>query len=592
MLKTISESEYTTASAPSLEGQTVQWQTVEADGWVNPLYADVLSVEDLAAPAGRQPLKSTRSYGGINYEENLHKIAMNLRQSMVNRYNTFYFRYACPVADAPKNNSEINTLIEAVIDWAIEPTCGGSEGDYIFYQLREWSYSGSYTFAGDWYYYQLDVNLNYMTTAQQEMWVNGKVADIISGFGFTENTPQYVKIKTIYDYVVKNVVYDYTHLSNPDYDLQYTAYAALHNGTAVCQGYANLVYRLMWECGVPCRICEGEGNGEAHAWNLVALGDVFYYLDATWDSNYYEDWSVNPYDYFLIGAETLQEDHTHEINASWDGFDVDGDTCLDWISAEDFDTSTLTAADENECSGHTYGDSIYLLDQDGGLTYFYTCPTCRCMYGVKAYVFADEESLLYLGEIPTHGDRLFIYNNEAALTITQDIEMDPCTGLLGNGNAALRVANGAKLITTAGLIWGGPVSVSGAWDCYQESLFSSALTVEKSGCVTNYGRLMCLNDLTVKGELDNGGELICEKNLTVSGQLRSDVWITAEGTVTGSENIIYSSSPDNDFNGNKVIDSGDLLLLVRHVAKISILPDEQIGKNAQDLAVLARMLIA
>lgn len=591
-LKTVlPESEYTTASAPALEEQAVQWQTVKVDGWVNPLYADVLSVEDLTAPAGRRPLKSIRSYRGVNYEENLHKIAMDLRQSMVNRDSKFCLRYACPTEKAP---TALDDLLHTLMTWAMEITAFGKEGDYIAYQLGGYGPASCSIASGDgWSYYQMDLPISYYTTEEQEAQVSTEISQVISSLGINKNTPQYVKIRKIYDYVIENVKYDYANLNDNSYKLKYTAYAALHNGTAVCQGYANLIYRLMWECGVPCRICEGTGNGGAHAWNLVALGNTFYYLDATWDSNYYESYQKNPYNYFLIGTQTLSRDHTHTLNDTWDGFDVDGDGDLDLISAEDFDTSTLTAADENECSGHTYGDGICLLNQDDGITYFYTCPTCRCMYGVKAYVFTDEESLLYLDEIPTQSDRLFIYNNEAALTIKQDIEMDLCTALVSDGPAALKVAKGATLITTAGLIWGGPVSVSGAWDCYQESLLSSALTVEEGGCVTNYGRLICLDDLIVSGGLENGyNELLCKKDLTVSGRLRSDVWITAEGTVTGSEHIIYSFSQEDDFNGNKAIDSGDLLLLACHVAKISVLPDVPSGKNAQDIVKFARMLIA
>lgn len=38
----------------------------------------------------------------------------------------------------------------------------------------------------------------------------------------------------------KNVTYDYASLKNPNYLLKHTAYAALMNKTAVCQGYAAL----------------------------------------------------------------------------------------------------------------------------------------------------------------------------------------------------------------------------------------------------------------------------------------------------------------------------------------------------------------
>ena len=584
-LKTVlPESEYTTASAPALEEQTVQWQTVEVDGWVNPLYADVLSVEDLTAHAGKRSLKSIRSYGGVNYEENLHKIAASLRQSMVNRDNTFYFRYACPTEDAP---TALDDLLNTLMTWAMEITAFGNEGDYITYQLGGYGPASCSIVSGDgWSYYKMDLPISYYTTAAQEAQVSTKISQVISSLGINENTPQYVKIRKIYDYVIENVKYDYTNLNDDSYTLKYTAYAALHNGTAVCQGYANLIYRLMWECGVPCRICAGAGNGGAHAWNMAALGDVFYYLDATWDSNYYESYQRNPYNYFLIGSTKLSADHTHQMAGNWISFEGYP------ISAGNYNASALSAEDLLPCTHSDYEMSFTINNPDGSVVFYYTCPLCGCMDSMTAYGFYSEEELRYLNELPLRGEHWFTYVGTGDLTITEDFECPAETVLVSDGPAALKVANGATLITTAGLIWGGPVSVSGAWDCYQESLLSSVLTVEEGGCVTNYGRLICLDNLIVKGELENSNnELLCEKDLTVSGQLRSDVWITAEGTVTGSENIIYSFSPEDDFNGNKAIDSGDLLLLACHVAKIRVLPDVQ-SKSAQDIVAFARMLIA
>ena len=80
--------------------------------------------------------------------------------------------------------------------------------------------------------------------------------------------------------------YDYTNLNDDNYKLKYTAYAAMCNGTAVCQGYSNLLYRMLLEAGVDCRIISGIGVSGGHAWNIVRLGDLYYNVDATWDSNY------------------------------------------------------------------------------------------------------------------------------------------------------------------------------------------------------------------------------------------------------------------------------------------------------------------
>ena len=56
------------------------------------------------------------------------------------------------------------------------------------------------------------------------------------------------------------------------------------NKTAVCQGYAGLLYRLCLEMGISCRMITGTGNGGAHAWNIVALDGKYYNADSTWDA--------------------------------------------------------------------------------------------------------------------------------------------------------------------------------------------------------------------------------------------------------------------------------------------------------------------
>lgn len=62
----------------------------------------------------------------------------------------------------------------------------------------------------------------------------------------------YENTKAIYDYLCQNITYGNDNLNDDTYLLKYTAYAALINKTAVCQGYAVLLYRLLLEEGIPC----------------------------------------------------------------------------------------------------------------------------------------------------------------------------------------------------------------------------------------------------------------------------------------------------------------------------------------------------
>ena len=75
----------------------------------------------------------------------------------------------------------------------------------------------------------------------------------------------YTKVKLIYEYIGTNYFYD-------DSLEKFSAYEGLKTGTMVCQGYALLLYKMLWEAEVPSRIVTGMSQNEAHAWNIVKLG--------------------------------------------------------------------------------------------------------------------------------------------------------------------------------------------------------------------------------------------------------------------------------------------------------------------------------
>ena len=218
------------------------------------------------------------------------------------------------------------------------------EGDYIKYQTGERDYSASAEYVdqnGD--NLILDVTLKfkmeYYTTAEQEQAVTERLGEVMGELDL-DGKSTYEKIKAIHDYIVKNVEYDYEHLGDESYRTQFTAYGALIDGTSVCQGYAVLFYRMCLEAGVDARVISGvavtsEGD-EPHAWNIAKVGDLYYYVDATWDDPYVEggDPGAVYYDYFLIGETTMSEDHAHS-----EEFDEAAFVAAYPISDEDYERS-------------------------------------------------------------------------------------------------------------------------------------------------------------------------------------------------------------------------------------------------------------
>lgn len=215
------------------------------------------------------------------------------------------------------NDADYSAVFHRVMENALTHTGDPTAGDYLRWHRN--GYSGSISYYPDdtgLYYYDFTYNVMYYTTAQQEQALDEAVADLLEQLDL-EGKSDYQKILGVYDYITRNISYDYTNLNNDAYKLKYTAYAALINKTAVCQGYANLFYRLMLELGVDCRIITGIGNGGPHGWNIVCLEGKYYNLDATWDAPPFGD-----YDWFLLSQENFA-DHVRDAEYETAAFHAD-----------------------------------------------------------------------------------------------------------------------------------------------------------------------------------------------------------------------------------------------------------------------------
>ena len=186
------------------------------------------------------------------------------------------------------------------IEDAMAETDNESEGDYIRYQCGGYKISCARESAGDRFFYTIQIAPDYYLYLAQEDAASEKLDEIFSDFAFPDTVSDYEKLLAIYNYICQNVKYDETHGKNPYYHLKSTAYAALVQGTATCQGYSVALYRMSRRAGIPCRIVTGTGYGkrgeEFHAWNIAKLEGLWYSLDATWDAGKTE------YDWFLRGT--------------------------------------------------------------------------------------------------------------------------------------------------------------------------------------------------------------------------------------------------------------------------------------------------
>lgn len=95
------------------------------------------------------------------------------------------------------------------------------------------------------------------------------------------NATRFQIVQALHDYLVRNCVYDGSAV-NEVISPSRTAYGALANGKAVCQGYSLAYKLLLRRAGVPA-VYVGSDSMQ-HAWNMVQMeNNGWYHVDVTWD---------------------------------------------------------------------------------------------------------------------------------------------------------------------------------------------------------------------------------------------------------------------------------------------------------------------
>jgi len=136
-------------------------------------------------------------------------------------------------------------------------------------------------------------SLGYLSTATENAAVDKQAAAIVKSLDLADED-DFTKIKLVYEYVCTHFTYD-------DTLKKFTAYDGLTTGSMVCQGYALLTEKLLWDAGIPSRVVTGVSADQNHAWNIAKLNGKWYFLDTTWDAAQTKGGVMN-WDYFLKGS--------------------------------------------------------------------------------------------------------------------------------------------------------------------------------------------------------------------------------------------------------------------------------------------------
>ncbi|EMY8536226.1 S-layer homology domain-containing protein [Bacillus paranthracis] len=209
-------------------------------------------------------------------------------QKRINAYET---NITLPYKTTNSNTKEVmNTLFNAYKEVASKNEYTNNNRSNVSYGLS--GSPGNYTFT---------LKITYRETKEQTEYVMKQAKAIVSSITQV-GMDDHEKVKAIHDYVVKHVAYDTSYKA-------YTAYEALVNRSAVCQGYALLTYQLLKEAGIENHFVVGTGDGQPHAWNLVKIENKWYHLDTTFDDPLPDEQGRVTYSYFNLSDEQIARNH-------------------------------------------------------------------------------------------------------------------------------------------------------------------------------------------------------------------------------------------------------------------------------------------
>lgn len=129
-----------------------------------------------------------------------------------------------------------------------------------------------------------------------------------------EDAGDYEKVRIVYTYVI-----DHTQYQTGEDDQSIAG--VFWKKSAVCAGYAGAVQYLLERLDIPCIYVDGstKGSTEGHAWDIVKIGQEYYYVDATngdqpdflnGDAAQMEEHKTIIYDYLCPFPEEYEKTYT------------------------------------------------------------------------------------------------------------------------------------------------------------------------------------------------------------------------------------------------------------------------------------------
>ena len=146
----------------------------------------------------------------------------------------------------------------------------------------------------------LFIALPFFSYAQDKVKIPNSVAKSpkeLAEFLTKDATTNREKVDTLYNWVIRNITYDYEKSSSGDPFFYESESKVLKSGEGTCSGYSNLLKAMLEKVGVKSEVISGYVHDEiidsvtvpmecTHAWIAIKIDREWYLADPTWDAGY------------------------------------------------------------------------------------------------------------------------------------------------------------------------------------------------------------------------------------------------------------------------------------------------------------------
>ncbi len=151
--------------------------------------------------------------------------------------------------------------------------------------------------------YTMNAEQRVKAANEMETIVNKMLADMPIGGDFEKEL-------YLHDSLAKRCRYDEQAATSnsplTEYPLSFTAYGALVEGVAVCEGYSRAMQYLLLRADMEATVVTGyDAQKRAHMWNVVRVDGEQYHLDVTWDDQN----DKITHTYFNLSDKTICKTH-------------------------------------------------------------------------------------------------------------------------------------------------------------------------------------------------------------------------------------------------------------------------------------------